>query len=170
MGKNEEENELLVNTTSGTVNIIAEEVEARETVARMEKQLRDAQRRLEGVHRKKYNKSRGTDSETDQSGYESSGYDYSAPSPGAPFTSFRQVYTNPGTRGNVSYHSETEITPSANGSGNDSSIEAGPSFNESLQRFKTASGHNQQMASWKNQMSSTSRSSQSSHVQRRVEE
>ena len=46
--KNEEENELLVNTTSGTVNIIAEEVEARETVARMEKQLRDAQRRLEG--------------------------------------------------------------------------------------------------------------------------
>ena len=52
--------------------------------------------------------------------YESSGYDYSAPSPGATFTSFRQVYTNPGTRGNVSYHSETEITPSANGSGNDS--------------------------------------------------
>merc|ERR1719431_861976 len=131
--RNEEE-ALDVNTSAGTVNIIAEEVEARETVARMEKQLRDAQRRLEGVHKKKYNKSRGTDSETDQSGYESSGYDYSAPSPGATFTSFRQVYTNPGTRGNVSYHSETEITPSANGSGNDSSIEAGPSFNESLQR------------------------------------
>merc|ERR1712227_561131 len=91
--KNEEENELLVNTTSGTVNIIAEEVEARETVARVEKQLRDAQRRLEGVHRKKYNRSRGTDSETDQSGYESSGYDYSAPSPGSTFTSYRQVYT-----------------------------------------------------------------------------
>ena len=64
--RNEEE-EMMVNT-SGTVNIIAEEVEARETVARMEKQLRDAQRRLEGVHRKKYNRSRGTDSETDQSG------------------------------------------------------------------------------------------------------
>merc|ERR1719500_402484 len=157
-----------VNTSAGTVNIIAEEVEARETVARMEKQLRDAQRRLEGVHKKKYNKSRGTDSETDQSGYESSGYDYSAPSPGATFTSFRQVYTNPGTRGNVSYHSETEITPSANGSGNDSSIEAGPSFNESLQRFKTASGHNQQMATWKGQMQSSS--SRQSSVQRRVEE
>jgi len=163
--RNEEE-ALDVNTSAGTVNIIAEEVEARETVARMEKQLRDAQRRLEGVHKKKYNKSRGTDSETDQSGYESSGYDYSAPSPGASFTSFRQVYTNPGARGNVSYHSETEITPSANGSGNDSSIEAGPSFNESLQRFKTASGHNQQMATWKGQMQSSSKSS----VQRRVEE
>lgn len=65
--RNEEE-ALDVNTSAGTVNIIAEEVEARETVARMEKQLRDAQRRLEGVHKKKYNKSRGTDSETDQSG------------------------------------------------------------------------------------------------------
>jgi len=130
--------------------------------------LRDAQRRLEGVHRKKYNRSRGTDSETDQSGYESSGYDYSAPSPGSTFTSYRQVYT--GQPRNFSYHSETEITP-ANGSGNDSSIEAGPSFNESLQRFKTASGQNQQMATWKSQMSSSSTSrSQSSHVQRRVEE
>jgi talin len=170
--RNEEE-ALDVNTSAGTVNIIAEEVEARETVARMEKQLRDAQRRLEGVHKKKYNKSRGTDSETDQSGYESSGYDYSAPSPGAAYTSFRQVYHNPGSRGNVSntnvsYHSETEITPSANGSGNDSSIEAGPSFNESLQRFKTASGHNQQLASWKSQMQSSS--SRQSSVQRRVEE
>merc|ERR1711976_621037 len=103
--RNEEE-ALDVNTSAGTVNIIAEEGEARETVARMEKQLRDAQRRLEGVHKKKYNKSRGTDSETDQSGYESSGYDYSAPSPGATFTSFRQVYPSPGqSRGNVSYHS-----------------------------------------------------------------
>ena len=110
--------------------------------------------------------------------YESSGYDYSAPSPSNTFTSYRQVYTSPfnqsrggntsGNVSNVSYHSETEITP-ASASGNDSSIEAGPSFNESLQRFKTASGHNQQMASWKNQMSS-SRQSQSSSVQRRVEE
>merc|ERR1719323_2492533 len=98
--------------SAGTVNIIAEEVEARETVARMEKQLRDAQRRLEGVHRKKYNKSRGTDSETDQSGYESSGYDYSAPSPGATFTSFRQVYTNPGLRGNMSTNNVPLLPPS----------------------------------------------------------
>ena len=66
--RNEEDSEMLVNTSAGSVNIIAEEVEAREAVYRMEKQLRDAQRRLEGVHKKKYNKNRGTDSETDQSG------------------------------------------------------------------------------------------------------
>merc|ERR550532_2744831 len=49
----------------------------------------------------------------------------------------------------------------------DSTIESGPSFSESLNRFKTASGHNAQVASWK---SSRQQSSSSSHVQRRVEE
>ena len=114
--------------------------------------------------------------------YESSGYDYSATSAPSPhnYSSFRQVYTSsPGQSGqssshrsNFSYHSETELNPT-NGSGNDSSIEAGPSFNESLQRFKTASGHNAQVASWKNQVSPRtggSHTSHSSHVQRRVEE
>merc|ERR1719299_318278 len=116
----------LVKAAQGAIE--RNEVEARETVARMEKQLRDAQRRLEGVHRKKYNKNRGTDSETDQSGYESSGYDYSATSAPSPhnYSSFRQVYTSsPGQSGqssshrsNFSYHSETELNPT-NGSGND---------------------------------------------------
>ena len=50
----------------------------------------------------------------------------------------------------------------------DNTIESGPSFNESLQRFKTASGHNQQMASWKHSLKSSS--SSSSSVQKRVEE
>jgi hypothetical protein len=50
----------------------------------------------------------------------------------------------------------------------DSTIESGPSFSESLNRFKTASGHNAQMASWKSGRQQTS--SSSSHVQRRVEE
>jgi hypothetical protein len=176
--RNEEEAELLVNTTAGSVNIIAEEVEAREAVYKMEKQLRDAQRRLEGVHRKKY-KNRGTDSETDQSGYESSGYEYTS-SPQT-YTTYRQVYTSGNTtlpsqntfsqnssfKSNLSYSSEPETSGSANP---DNTIESGPSFNESLQRFKTASGHNAQLASWKNQMSSNSGRSQSSHVQRRVEE
>jgi talin len=161
-----EDDELLVNTSAGSVNIIAEEVEAREAVYRMEKQLRDAQRRLEGVHKKKYNKNRGTDSETDQSGYESSGYDYSATSAPSPhnYSSYsRQVYSSSSPhRSNLSYHSETDLNPT-NGSGNDSSIEAGPSFNESLQRFKTASGQNAQVASWKNQVSTR-------NVARRVEE
>jgi len=174
--RNEEDSELLVNTTAGSVNIIAEEVEAREAVYKMEKQLRDAQRRLEGVHRKKY-KNRGTDSETDQSGYESSGYEYTS-SPQT-YTSYRQVYTSspqvntlPSNnsslfKSNLSYSSEPETHP-GNGSQNpDSSIESGPSFNESLQRFKTASGHNAQMANWKSSMSTRT---SSSHVQRRVEE
>ena len=106
--------------------------------------------------------------------YESSGYDYSTTSPHN-YSSYRQVYTSPPahqsghSQSNFSYHSETEFNPT-NGSGNDSSIEAGPSFNESLQRFKTASGHNAQVASWKNQVSARSANSHSSHVQRRVEE
>jgi len=107
--------------------------------------------------------------------YESSGYEYTS-SPQT-YTSYRQVYTsspqvnttsaqNSLFKSNLSYNSEPENQP--NGSQNpDSSIESGPSFNESLQRFKTASGHNSQMANWKSQMSSRT---QSSHVQRRVEE
>merc|ERR1711990_1005309 len=65
--QNEEENELTLNTTAGSVNIIAEEVEARETVYKMEKQLREAHKRLQNCRIAKY-KGRGTDSETDQSG------------------------------------------------------------------------------------------------------
>merc|ERR1712106_859820 len=180
--RNEEDSELLVNTTAGSVNIIAEEVEAREAVYKMEKQLRDAQRRLEGVHRKKY-KNRGTDSETDQSGYESSGYEY-ASSPQT-YTSFRQVYTSsPSTftpitfKTNLTYQSDTDELPNTDpavttaDTAEQNTIESGPSFGESLQRFKTASGHNAQMANWKSQTTgrkSTSQTSQS-HVQRRVEE
>ena len=65
--RNEEENEMTMNTTAGSVNIIAEEVEARETVYKMEKQLREAHKRLQNCRIAKY-KGRGTDSETDQSG------------------------------------------------------------------------------------------------------
>jgi talin len=166
--RNEEETELLVNTTSGSVNIIAEEVEARESVYKMEKQLRDAQRRLAVVHGKKY-KGRGTDSETDQSGYESSGYEYTS-SPQT-YTSYRQVYTSPpqinthsSSHHTSQFHtSQSYDSPEAAGS-TDNTIESGPSFSESLNRFKTASGHNAQVASWKSSRQS------SSHVQRRVEE
>merc|ERR1719431_158142 len=65
--QNEEENELSMNTTGGSVNIIAEEVEARSEVYKMEKQLREAHKRLQNCRIKKYH-GRGTDSETDQSG------------------------------------------------------------------------------------------------------
>merc|ERR1711962_589607 len=138
--RNEEENEMTMNTTAGSVNIIAEEVEARETV---------------------------------QSGYESSGYEYTSASSPQTYTSYRQVYTSPPQQQqHTSQHSSlfqsnqsySEPDTSANP---DSTIESGPSFSESLNRFKTASGHNAQVASWK---SSRQQSSTSSHVQRRVEE
>lgn len=163
--RNEDESELLVNTTSGSVNIIAEEVEARETVYKMEKQLREAHKRLQNCRIAKY-KGRGTDSETDQSGYESSGYEYtSAPSPQT-YTTYRQVYTSPPH--NVSLHQSNQSYSEPDTSANpDNTIESGPSFSESLSRFKTASGQNAQVASWK---SSRQQSSSSSHVQRRVEE
>merc|ERR1719427_1185391 len=92
--RNEEESELTLNTTAGSVNIIAEEVEARETVYKMEKQLREAHKRLQNCRIAKY-KGRGTDSETDQSGYESSGYEYTSASSPQTYTSYRQVYTSP---------------------------------------------------------------------------
>merc|ERR1712012_495542 len=171
--RNEEENEMTMNTTAGSVNIIAEEVEARETVYKMEKQLREAHKRLQNCRIAKY-KGRGTDSETDQSGYESSGYEYTSASSPQTYTSYRQVYTSPPQQQqqHTSQHSSlfqsnqsySEPDTSANP---DSTIESGPSFSESLNRFKTASGHNAQVASWK---SSRQQSSTSSHVQRRVEE
>jgi len=167
--RNEEENEMTMNTTAGSVNIIAEEVEARETVYKMEKQLREAHKRLQNCRIAKY-KGRGTDSETDQSGYESSGYEYTSASSPQTYTSYRQVYTSPPQQHTTqsslfqSNQSYSEPDTSANP---DSTIESGPSFSESLNRFKTASGHNAQVASWK---SSRQQSSSSSHVQRRVEE
>jgi hypothetical protein len=143
-------------------------VEARESVYKMEKQLRDAQRRLAVVHGKKY-KGRGTDSETDQSGYESSGYEYtSAPSPHT-YTTYRQVYTSPPqtlahSTNSTQFHASQAYDSPEIAVCTDNTIESGPSFSESLNRFKTASGHNAQMASWKSSRQS------SSHVQRRVEE
>ena len=105
--------------------------------------------------------------------YESSGYEYTSASSPQTYTSYRQVYTSPPQQQqHTSQHSSlfqsnqsySEPDTSANP---DSTIESGPSFSESLNRFKTASGHNAQVASWK---SSRQQSSTSSHVQRRVEE
>jgi len=102
--------------------------------------------------------------------YESSGYEYTSASSPQTYTSYRQVYTSPPQQHSAqsslfqSNQSYSEPDTSANP---DSTIESGPSFSESLNRFKTASGHNAQVASWK---SSRQQSSSSSHVQRRVEE
>merc|ERR1712181_112875 len=134
---------------------------ARETVYKMEKQLREAHKRLQNCRIAKY-KGRGTDSETDQSGYESSGYEYTSASSPQTYTSYRQVYTSP-----PQHHSTQSYSDPDTSANPDSTIESGPSFSESLNRFKTASGHNAQVASWK---SSRQQFSSSSHVQKRVEE
>merc|ERR1711997_285449 len=65
---------------TSAVNNVVEEINARSEVLRMEKELEMARSKLEKLHKRKYN----TDSETEQSGYESSGYDEA---------SFRRVYS-----------------------------------------------------------------------------
>ena len=86
-----------------------------------------------------------------------------------------QVYTaSPNYSESRTYYSSSKSNPPANTSSDnnlmESSIESGPSFNESLQRFKTASGQNAQMASWKKSAMKTSSTSSSSSLQKRVEE
>merc|ERR1719361_1655372 len=77
----------------------------------MEKQLREAHKRLQNCRIAKY-KGRGTDSETDQSGYESSGYEYTSASSPQTYTSYRQVYTSPpnSTPPNLPSSSQTSHT------------------------------------------------------------
>jgi hypothetical protein len=170
---------MTINTSAGSVTGMARILEMQEEVLKQEKQLREARRKLERANKDRY---RGTDSETEQSGYESSGYDYTPT-----FSSYRQVYTAQPTTTQYSHssffsNSQTNQSGGRNHSTPNSSflnssfpaentIESGPSFNESLQRFKTASGHNAQMANWKANMKiSKSTSSTSQTVQQRVEE
>jgi hypothetical protein len=100
--------------------------------------LEHARGRLEKLHQRKYQ----TDSETEQSGYDSSGYDLT-PSQG------RKVYSSPfnvsggGNQVNSSSSSRQQQLLqtsyfSSDRSGDESAIESGPSFNESLHRFRTA--------------------------------
>jgi nucleosome binding factor SPN SPT16 subunit len=125
----------------------------------MEKELENARKKLERLHQKKY-KGTTTDSETEQSGYESSGYEY-PPSHNSSYT--YKTYTS---HASPNHQQSFTIQTKAN---NDTSIESGPSFNESLERFKTASGTNNQVANWKKQQKYVSRT-QNSQVTRSVEE
>merc|ERR1712088_952452 len=109
---------------TSAVNNVVEEINARSEVLRMEKELEMARSKLEKLHKRKYN----TDSETEQSGYESSGYDEA---------SFRRVYSpyqklppqqfQQPHQQQQSFRTEEQHT-----------IESGPSFNESLERFRIA--------------------------------
>jgi talin len=126
----QEEEAQNVDLNKSAVNIVIEEINARSEVERMERELNSARKKLETVHQRRYQ----TDSETEQSGYESSGYDD---------TSFRK-YTNTSPYRPTFYSSQ-----SPNMSGQESEtqqtlqqheIVSGPSFNESLERFRSATG------------------------------
>jgi talin len=112
-----------VSLNSSAVNNIAAEINARAEVLLFEKKLEQARSKLGDIHKRRYQ----TDSETEQSGYESSGYDES---------SFRKVYHSspyPRKASQVSQRlSEEEENVQQH------TIESGPSFNESLERFRLA--------------------------------
>merc|ERR1712203_351688 len=78
----QEEESHNVDMNKSAVNIVIEEINARSEVERMERELNSARKKLERVHQRRYQ----TDSEAEQSGYESSGYDD---------TSFRKYTSSP---------------------------------------------------------------------------
>merc|ERR1719192_216997 len=116
---------------TSAVNNVVEEINARSEVLRMEKELEMARSKLEKLHKRKYN----TDSETEQSGYESSGYDEA---------SFRRVYSpyqklppqqfqQPHQQQQQHQQQQRVVRTEEQ-----HTIESGPSFNESLERFRIA--------------------------------
>merc|ERR1711963_91188 len=118
----------------------------------MEKELEEARRRLENLHRRRYQ----TDSETEQSGYESSGYDE---------TSFRKVYhsspyqkkfSSTSSQQNQSMMHRVEQQEQQQ----QHTIESGPSFNESLERFRLATSSGNESDGDFQQTSSVFRSQQ----------
>merc|ERR1719225_1412482 len=126
-----------VDMNKSAVNIVIEEINARSEVERMERELNSARKKLERVHQRRYQ----TDSEAEtdaQSGYESSGYDD---------TPFRKHSSSP-------YRPTLYSSQSPNMSGQESEtqqqqsqqqppqheIVCGPNFNESLERFRSATG------------------------------
>merc|ERR1712203_417574 len=131
----QEEEAQNVDLNKSAVNIVIEEINARSEVERMERELNSARKKLERVHQRRYQ----TDSEAEtdaQSGYESSGYDD---------TPFRKHSSSP-------YRPTLYSSQSPNMSGQESEtqqqqpqqqppqheIVCGPSFNESLERFRSA--------------------------------
>merc|ERR1712018_106909 len=133
----QEEESHNVDMNKSAVNIVIEEINARSEVERMERELNSARKKLERVHQRRYQ----TDSEAEtdaQSGYESSGYDD---------TPFRKHSSSP-------YRPTLYSSQSPNMSGQESEtqqqhsqqqqqqheIVCGPSFNESLERFRSATG------------------------------
>eukprot|EP00095_Tigriopus_kingsejongensis_P007975 maker-scaffold475_size161908-snap-gene-0.21 protein:Tk07975 transcript:maker-scaffold475_size161908-snap-gene-0.21-mRNA-1 annotation:"Talin-1" len=150
-----EEDNADVSLNTSAVNTVVEEINARSEVLRMERELEQARGRLEKLHQRKYQ----TDSETEQSGYDSSGYDLT-PSQGRKLFSTKNQYHT--TKTSMSFSDR---------SGDESAFDSGPSFNESLQRFRTASADGTRGSSSGYKYSTSSRqTSKSSNVTRSMEE
>merc|ERR1719411_861017 len=136
----ERDEEINVEMNTSAVNSVVEEIDARSKVLEMERELERARRRLENIHKGRYQ----TDSEPEQSGYESSGYDHTP-------SQIRKVYTSPfgGAKATSALSSSSRLMQQSttsgysysDRSGDESAIESGPSFNESLQRFRSAAAH-----------------------------
>jgi len=166
---------------------VVQQINARAEVLRMERELEVARKKLTVVNQKRYQ----TDSEqSEQSGYESSGYDEA---------SFRKVYhsspypkklSNPNKsqfQPASSPHQQSFTSQSQHQIGEEqqqqNTIESGPSFNESLERFRlaTSSGNesdgggpgdfqHQQSSVFRQSNRSTSSTSKTAMTSRSVEE
>jgi hypothetical protein len=141
-----EDVETNVSLNASAVISVVEEINARSEVLRMERELEHARVRLEKLHQRRYQ----TDSETEQSGYESSGYDHTP-------SQIRKVYTSPFARAAAA--TGTPHLGYSDRSGDESAIESGPSFNESMHRFKTASDTEGEVAGAQQQQQAASSSS-----------
>ncbi|CAB4054719.1 TLN [Lepeophtheirus salmonis] len=88
----EEEKNGNIELNKSTVNNVVEEINARSEVLRMERELEHARGRLgKKIHQRRYQ----TDSETEQSGYESSsGYEYPGSGNDSSFSNFRKATSN----------------------------------------------------------------------------
>jgi len=128
--------------SEGDVGGVVQQINARAEVLRMERELEEARKKLAIVHQRRYQ----TDSEqSEQSGYESSGYDeasfrkvyHSSPYPkklSTPKQSFQQQSFTSQQQHQVMgdhHHQQAQQTQQH-------TIESGPSFNESLERFRLA--------------------------------
>merc|ERR1719400_705972 len=173
--------------SEGDVGGVVQQINARAEVLRMERELEDARKKLTMVNQRRYQ----TDSEqSEQSGYESSGYDeasfrkvyHSSPYPkkfSTPKQSFQSHHQSHITQ---EIGNQSQQTTSSQQQQQQNTIESGPSFNESLERFRiaTSSGgesdgggdpQNQQFQSvFRQSRSSATSSTQKTNFQSRTSE
>jgi len=131
-----------VTLDGGATSYMIQQINARAEVLRMERELEEARKKLTVIHQRRYQ----TDSEqSEQSGYESSGYDeasfrkvyHSSPYPkklSTPKQSFQQQHFTSQQQHQVVGDSHQQQTQQQQ----QHTIESGPSFNESLERFRLA--------------------------------